>query len=522
MIRPFNTSHCYAAFDRRLRAMETWARDFVPGVRGYERKQVASRLLQRFAELAVAAFVRRCADRFAQAGRLPADTDAVECDGLLLPVDGALRLAPRTFVRALAEFLVHWLHALAALLLALSWTPSRAGPRFTLVFGVGVESLTAGGSDARFLDFCRRGPITPLAGAVHLIVQASRPLPSSAPDRLSYARFPLFCALRKVGLPPLSWLRALRDHGGALIDFAVAVWKCPPLALLGRDVAYDAAAATLDRQDMLDALVLTNSNYSSQPLWMRALPGRRFRTHMVWYSQNSAPIVYRDDPSATPLPNFKFIAVDAMWVWTAGFRTFLETLGCRAEYHIVGPVLWHLPPAAAAERRAAGRSRIAVFDVTPITAERERSLGMPDNYFNAANASRFLCDIVDARTRLQSALGRPVDVILKHKRSYNPGHDPAYIALVERLSGQDGKIGIAAPDTNMYELIEGSDAVVVFPYSSPAYVAQAMGVPAIYYDSSGAVAPTFERLPGIAFAADANALYQSLYETLVAKALSVQ
>jgi polysaccharide biosynthesis PFTS motif protein len=39
----------------------------------------------------------------------------------------------------------------------------------------------------------------------------------------------------------------------------------------------------------------------------------------------------------------------------------------------------------------------------------------------------------------------------------------------------------------MYSLITKSHLVIVYPFSSPAYVADSVGVPTIYYDPTGSI-----------------------------------
>ena len=64
-------------------------------------------------------------------------------------------------------------------------------------------------------------------------------------------------------------------------------------------------------------------------------------------------------------------------------------------------------------------------------------------------------------------------------------------------------------------MISGCDFIIVVPWSSPAYVAQSLGIPAIYYDPSGELLPTFDQLPGIEFASGPEALLKVMRRLLV-------
>ena len=506
--------HCYAAFNRRIDATTPWIASAVRPFCGYASHEVAWRFRQRCTELAVPGFMRICAAWFARTGALPADTERVDCDGLRFEANRGVTLSASLFFRALAEFALHWLHALMAILLCLRLKPGNTAS-MTLVFGIGIENLIAGGSDARFLAYCRHGPIVPLAQAEMLVIQSPRQTASTEPGRVRYHRFPLFAALRWRGLGPLAWLRGLAGHVAALASFGWAVVRCPSAAILGRDAAYHAAAAALNRVAGVREVVLTNSNYSAQALWMGMLPGGRYRAHMVWYSENSVPIVYSDDPVDAPLSNFRFIRVDEIWVWTAGFQAFLEKLGCRAIYHVVGPILWYLPEAP--EPQDNDEIRVAVFDVTPVRADVALRIGAIGNYYSTANMIRFIEDILHACAEAERIIGKRVKILLKHKRSYKPAHDTEYISLIEKISGPGQAIELVSPDANMYSLVSGCDLAVVIPYSSPAHVATSLGHPVVYYDPTMTVRPVFARHPLLTFVAGRENLVTSLPQFLDAK-----
>lgn len=509
IFRNLYAPHCYAAFNRRINAVAPWTASAVRPFCGYASHEVAWRFRQRCTELAVPGFMRICAAWFARTGALPADTERVDCDGLCLETNQSVTLSASLFLRALAEFALHWLHALTAILLCLRLKPDNTAS-MTLVFGIGIENLIVDGSDARFLVYCRHGPVVPLARAERLVVHSVQPIESTEFGRVRYHRFPLFAALRWRGLGPLAWLRGLAGHVAALASFGWVVMRCPSAVILGRDAAYHAVAAALNRVAGVREVVLTNSNYSAQALWMGALPGRRYRTHMVWYSENSVPIVYSDDPVDTPLPNFRFIKVDEIWVWTAGFQAFLEKLDCCATYHIVGPILWYLPEPQLPDLQDNDKVRIVVFDVTPMHDDVTLRMGLINNYYSAVNMIQFIEDILYACAEIERIIGKRVKILLKHKRSYKPVHDTDYISLIERTSGPGRIVELVSPDANMYSLISGCDLALVIPYSSPAHVATSLGHPAVYYDPAMTVRPVFAKHPLLTFVTGRENLVTSL------------
>lgn len=496
-----STAHSYAALSRRLDGIARSDAQRVPAFCGYSRKDVAWRFLQRCTELGVFQFTRVGAEQFRSTGALPDDGSTVDCGGLRFEADRRIALSPRLFVRALAEYFGHWAHALAVLVLSFRFF--RSSHRVTLLHGVGIDDLTADGSDRRFLDFCSNGPVAPLAQCDRLAVQATRSVASSAPELVRYGRVPLLVALGWLGLAPGTWLRAIACHLGAMLSFSGAVWRFPGLILLGRDAAYHATARVLSRSGVLQDVLLTNSNYFSQALWMWALPERRHRIHLAWYSQNNYPMVYADDPLCAPIPNLRFIRADVQWVWTDSFKRFLEGLGSASEFRVVGPILWHLP--GDSNSSAPGDFKIALFDVTPVDETTERQLGLIRNYYAEKNMVRFIRDVIEAAEEVGYAAGRKIEVLLKHKRSHAAIHATGYVKLVGEIADA-GRIVLISPTMNLYDLIDGCDVVVVVPFSSPVYVAVVRDKAVAWYDPTASLVPRENDDPDIRFIGGATAL----------------
>jgi polysaccharide biosynthesis PFTS motif protein len=308
-------------------------------------------------------------------------------------------------------------------------------------------------------------------------------------------------------------------HVWSLWYFLRAAIQNPLLTLLGRDIAYAAAVRALDSRRMIEAVVITNSVYPAQPLWMRGPAARGFRVHMVWYSQNAKPLVYKgcvpDECTYSDEPRCRHICVDETWVWTKGFEKWLRGLGLTGPIHVVGPILWYLH-----ERPTIHKDtdiRVVVCDVTPLRDDVALQIGLAENYYSGTNMIRFIEEILWCCRELEERSGRPVHLSLKHKRSYNmKTHDPRYIEYIGRLSAPGGGIELIPFETNMYALFADSDLVIVAPYSSPAYVASTVGIRAIYFDPTKELLPTFEPAPLVAFASGRAELLRVALEAISA------
>jgi hypothetical protein len=487
--------------------VERWVVNSAPPLGGYTRQVVGRRLMQQVVDLSVYPYIIAAASNHAPVATLtPQSSGTLRLGGLRFR-DDHVTVTPAKWAQSFATFFVQWFRVVANL----AGTERNMAPaRATLVMGVGTADLVVDGSDARFIAFCERGPLPPLRNATHLVVESAQMFTSSRPEWASYSRQPLLALLRTH--PPRSreLLRFLSAHLRAAASYVWHGVSQPLVCLLARDMAIHAAAAYLNRTGALEAVVITNAHFHVQALWMQSLPGRRFELHMAWYSQNTRPFLYKTDGVGATLPQYRHMALDAHWVWTEGYAAHLRTLGTTARVHVVGPILWYLPEA---NPPATPSPTVAIFDVTPVREAYAWQVGLPRNYYSTSNMVAFLEQATVACEHVAARLGRPVSVLLKHKRSHGEVHDPTYLDFVDGLV-RAGRIRLLPPQTNLYSLIRGSAAVVVVPFSSPAYVASSLETPAIFLDATGSIEDTHEPAPYVDFAAGDAALAAKLHAAL--------
>ncbi len=510
----FRSTHGYRIFDRLVRRIELWAELNAPSAAGYTSVDIAGRIVQRVVEIGLNPFLQERARRLEQ-GMDPAlvEDERIQCGGLIMnAATGKIRPGALLLLRSLAEFLIHWLHVFLTHVRS-CWRPQQTDSRpATLLFGVGKETIIVDNTDKRFVEYCRKGPIGPITDASRVIVQTTVQSQSTNPEKFSYARFPLFALVQSSfrGLPTL--LLFFVGHLSTLVSFIIAFFKNPLVIILGRDFAYHAMVSWLNHNGLIHSVVITNSNYAAQPLWMHSLPERRYKTHMAWYSQNSIPFVYREDSLEEPMPHFRHIRVDETWVWTEGFADYLKRIGVKGEVHVIGPILFYLPSAVKVNSPAP--IHVAVFDVTPFNPEVEKELGLVDNYYKSDTLIQFMQDIFLARGDIENKSGIKPSILLKHKRNYHPLHDPHYISFIQESSSSERNFQLVPYEANMFSLLSECNLAVVIPYSSPAYVASYLGVPAIYYDPTRELLPTYEQNSLISFASGRDELIRTIREIL--------
>lgn len=497
--------HAYAAFDKHIEKVQQRLMPQLRPLLGCDAGTVCHRLMQRLVELTLGPYVAQFAEHVRhKKPLLHPEGITINLDGISIDTrSGGVGLTLKFLLNASFEFAAHWLHTFFTILRIGS---AKSRSKATLVFGIGAESLFYDDNDMRFVKYCSHGPITPLSIAKRLIVQHMTYKGRYSDARVSYARHPIMQLACEIEMTWQDHLTLFAHHLFVPVHYIWVALRCPPLVVLGRDFALGPLMAVLDRSGMIEAVVLTNSNYSSQPLWARA--SRTYETHMVWYSQNSIPFVMKADDFTKDMPNYRYMQLDTHWVWTPGFRQYLiERRGWMKHVEVVGPVTWHLP--AALLKQQTSTFNIVVFDVTPISDAYAESIGLLRNYYCPSTALGFLNGVLEAVASVQKSQLVECVVNLKHKRHYSITHDRGYIEAVSRLVEQ-GEVRLIPFDANIYSLISGSDVVVVIPYSSPSYIASTLDVPSIYFDPTMEMQPTFEPATGISFASGTDALCEHL------------
>lgn len=474
-----NSNQTNNAFELAISLCARRYRSALPACCTYSPETLADRLMQRVTEITLPAFAKFCKTR-APGEALRLETFlAVKTERMTLDIPtGLVRQSAVQWLRNQFEFLMHWFFCLYSIVACVF---VRGTARSTvLAYGIAAESIFQDGLDNRFVEYCRNSPVAPLRDADQLIVQYRTGQKSSS-AQFEYALRPILALLRNSGLTPGQGLQLLARHIRLICEFAYASCRSPACALLSKDFPYVAITRHLDRTGVLQSLVFTCSDYYWQPLWSRDLENAQ--THMVWYAQNWKPISYAADRTESNSPYIRWIRVDTHWVWTAAFARYIGNCGHTGEIRAIGPVVW--TPVITAHPDP-GKLNILIFDISPFSDEVALNHGQSSNYNNPANLFRFIDDILASERPLEIAFEKPVRFSLKTKRAFHPESDADYFGHLQDLAGK-GKLVSEAHTANPFELISRNDLVIVYPYSSPAYIADHVGVPSIYYDPTGSI-----------------------------------
>ncbi len=411
---------------------------------------------------------------------------------------GQVRITFSERFRCSLFFIALWFIGLLAVVKALGKRKGNTSPA-TLIFGVPASELTADGSDERFATYCQNSPIQPLENASRLIVAAQVNVNATNARYAQYGRFPVLILLADCNLQWREAVRFLGEHLTCLFGYFISSAKSSVLALLWQDVAMHAAANSLNRQGLIENVLLTNTNWLQQLLWMTDLPQRSYQTIMMLYSLNSSPLQFKNEPAPMNHPGIRHLRCDKILIWEKDYTRFLRSDGVYVPTETTPPLIWHLPPNKQS-KPPREELQICVFDVIPMSKQHKKRLGILGNYYSIETMTVFLNDIVVCAEAICDKLGISCKVVVKHKRAPTEGNDSNYFDVVKSLFCEHTNVEFAPFDVNLFNLISESHLVVVAPFSSPAYVASYLNIPAIFYDPTGELLPQYPQNPNVFFA----------------------
>ena len=469
----------------------------------YERSALTRRLLQEVAFLLDPPLRRTDTERaLRDLPSLMQERPWFRCAGMRVDAEtGRVSIGVGLLLASIARFFALW-GAMLALGAAALLGRGRVSSA-TVVLGVPEEGLFRG-DDTAFAEFAKRGPVAPFNAARLLLVQSLTRGASSTQARILYARHPLFELLRRSPMGFGDFLRFAALHLETAARFLAAVARFPLLAILWRDFGLHAPIACLNERGRIEAMVITNSNWHRQLLCMTDLPQRRFDLHFVFYSQNDRPSSYVDvEERCAAFPSMRLLRAHHFWVWTPGHADLLVREGVQGQMHVAGPILWEI---VRRESAAGEKEWVSVFDITPLSAAATREFGLLGNYYATENLLGFL-DGIDAAAR---ATGLRLPLVVKPKREPARWADTRYLSRLE----QDAAFRQLSPTTSALSVVAKSAAVIVYPFSTVAYIADWLGVPVIYFDPTGKLAATHEAGRHIRFARGAQELAAELQAVL--------
>lgn len=489
-----HTGQAYKEYDKYIIKTEHWLEGKIPLLASVDSQTLRKRLGQKIVALTANPYIVQCSKRALEDLPINPTEKIFILNGTYLnTTNGEVKLTATVLARGIVEFFYEWIAVFLANIVSLVINSKKINSKTTLVFGIPKESLEAGGNGGKFEAYCDQGQIEILKTPSLKIVQSISDLVSSN-EKFWYVKRPVVELVRHADLSFVGRIQLLIKQLFEPIVFLVRMAKCPLLSILGRDFGLFNTIKFLSAQNLIESVIITNSNHNDQYLWMRNSIKWGFRVHKIHYSQNSRPMVYKIDKLSIDHPILRHIYVDEHWAWTPGYETYLRSHGHTGEVHVVGPIMFY--NAEESKNSSDDKIKVMIFDVTPVYEHVSKSIGIINNYYNSKNMIDFLSIIVEVTRELEIENGLKYELCLKHKRYFNKNHDVEYINYCNQLVKKQ-QITLVDYDSNIFALIGESSMVISIPYTSTAYIASSLGVPSLYFDSSAELYPSFEEDKGI-------------------------
>ena len=287
----------------------------VPKLKFYNSQYVKNRLLQRFIELE-RVNIQLNASKFSGdiQGECFFNQSTVNLKYFKYSLEsGILSIKLIFFLKSLLKFFMIWNKILFLYFVSLLKINCN-NKKFTLVYGVHHDNFAGERKDKEFIRFCKKGPVSVLNNASHIIVQSHLKTISVEQKYAQYADNPLYFLLLNGKVSFNEFLTFFKNHLSMMFSYVKSCILFPPIAMLDDDFVNHALVDHLNRKSIIENIVITNSNGSCQPLWMNNLQDRYYRLHMAWYSQNTGFFqTFKWDPIRTPDMDIQKINVDAYY-----------------------------------------------------------------------------------------------------------------------------------------------------------------------------------------------------------------
>jgi polysaccharide biosynthesis PFTS motif protein len=238
-----------------------------------------------------------------------------------------------------------------------------------------------------------------------------------------------------------------------------------------RDLILDAPLAKILTNDVrIKHLIITPSNILAKSM-LYSIWKNTTSSSMIWYSGNSIPINHVGRFRELADESFYDIShADSHYVWSDAHKTYLQSF-TQSKVIKIGSMMFYPKEIS---NRPVKDFTLLIFDVTPtIHRSYQKSI------YSSALMLNFLQDLEYVQNYLKTTNVQPICWELKPKREYTKHHCSEYVSKLQRM-----KLDLIDPKVDLYQCIENANFVVCVPYTSPAIIAQELGVPVCYFSTS--------------------------------------
>lgn len=254
--------------------------------------------------------------------------------------------------------------------------------------------------------------------------------------------------------------------------------KSSPINLLGSGALFEESIYQLFFKIFPNVTLFTTpSQFTLQPIAFELqAESKQSRRIMMHYSANTIPFRYSNPSVGKPDESiYACASIDEQWVWTEEHGSYLSRLNQKPSI-VKGSMMFYSPITKNPKLHAGGK-KILLFDVTPQDLEEAGG-----TMYSLENMRGFITDIVDVVQELGAKQDSNFEILLKPKRKYSKIHSIPYYSFLQEYKSAD-LIHLLDPELDIYSIIQDSDVVICIPFTSPAIIANEMGIPSCYYTS---------------------------------------
>lgn len=224
--------------------------------------------------------------------------------------------------------------------------------------------------------------------------------------------------------------------------------------------------------------ICSQSNLRTLPIQMyNKTKSNSHQNIMIWYSANSDLYYKNNEKRINVEKNYLSLAyIDLHLVWNETQKITLQRYA-QGKIKAIGSSVFHPVPIV---KKSTFRNNVQIniiyFDIPPINSKITTYFTSADRLLNTYNEIKEVLDSLSMRLNLS------IELSVKPKRKLYSSKSDDYSKLLTK-DKRKGLIKVLSPQSNLYNLVSSNDIVIAYPWTSPAYIARELSIPALYFVS---------------------------------------
>lgn len=224
--------------------------------------------------------------------------------------------------------------------------------------------------------------------------------------------------------------------------------------------------------------ICSQSNLRTLPIQMYKKTKPSFHQNiMIWYSANSDLYYRNSEKKLNVEKNYLSLAhIDLHLVWNETERITLQRYAQGKIEAIGSSIFYPVPPLKKPIFKNNGQINIIYFDIPPRDSNTSTYFTSAERLLNTYNEIKEVLESLSIRLNLS------IELTLKPKRKLYFFKSDNYSKLLTQ-DQRKGIVKVVSPQSNLYNLIASNDIVIAYPWTSPAYIAKELLIPALFFVS---------------------------------------